>query len=302
MLHADPAAFVSMVESQRARRGPLVEIFPVGTRPPTGATETPPPSASPPAVPAPSPSPTQPSTANADAFAEQLLQVPGHAGSGAMLVDPSTNAEIFEVRWLRGYPVPPLPQMIDGRPVRLVVVDALPVAQPTGLPPETVAQMEEATGLPEVADRTRSLAPGSPLAGVSDEGWRQFVMRLARESPTYSSSRHVGQYRQRRERLAELGIDPRAIYGSATAQRAALDADLADAHRRLVETGDLQTHLGRQIAVPGTDTMHTATLSGILGVVQCAGLDGAVGWLERSSDRRRYPHTTQAFLHTNGAF
>lgn len=296
MLHSDPNAFLSMIESQRGRRGPLVEIFPIGTPPPTSAAQSPlaasPPVA--PVVPAP--------TANADVLAEQLLQVPGSAGAGILLVDPSTGEEVFEVRWLRGYQTPPLPQVIDGRPVRLVVVDDLPVARPTDLPPETVAQMQEAAGLHEAADQTRAMAPGSPLPGVPDDAWRQFVALLERESPTFSSSRHVGQYRQHRDRLAELGIDPQSIHGSAAAQRAALDADLADAYHHAAEGGLLSEHLRRSIAVPGHEGSTPISLSGLLGVIQCAGLEGAVGWLERASDRKRYPHTTQAFLRTNGAF
>ena len=176
------------------------------------------------------------------------------------------------------------------------------IAQPTGLPPETVAQMQEAVVRPEAADRARALAPGSPIPGVPDANWRDFVVRLKRESPQFSSSRHVGQYRQRRERLAELGIDPAAIEGSAQAQRTALDVDLADAHRHGVAGEVFAQHLGRPIMLPGREGAETITLSGVLGVIQCAGLEGAVGWLERPNDRKRYPHTTQAFQHTNGVF
>jgi hypothetical protein len=146
------------------------------------------------------------------------------------------------------------------------------------------------------------MAPGSPLGGVSDDAWRQFVVRLSRESPQFASSRHVGQFRQRRERLAELGIDPSMIHGSASAQRAALDADMSDAFHHAAAGGVLAEHMGRPIAVPGRDDAMPITLSGLLGVIQCAGIEGAVGWLERPGDRRRYPHTTQAFLHTNGVF
>ena len=177
-----------------------------------------------------------------------------------------------------------------------------PIVPPAGLPPEAVAQMQEAAGLSEAADRTRALAPGSPIPRVSDSAWRDFVVRLERELPTFNSNRHVGQYRQRRERLAELGIDPRAIHGSPPAQRSALDADLADAHGHAVAGGLLDEHLGRAIPVPGHERPEMITLSGVLGVIQCAGLDGAVGWLERPNDRKRYPHTTQAFLNTNGVF
>jgi hypothetical protein len=169
-------------------------------------------------------------------------------------------------------------------------------------PPQTVAQMQEDAGLPEAADRMRAMAPGSPIPGVPDASWRDFVVLLSRESPQYSSQRHVGQYRQRRERLAELGIDPSAIAGSAQAQRSALDVDLANAHQHGVAGELFAQHVGRPIAVPGRDGTETITLSGVLGVIQCAGLDGAVGWLERPGDRKRYPHTSQAFLQTNGVF
>jgi hypothetical protein len=176
-----------------------------------------------------------------------------------------------------------------------------PPAQATGLPPEVVAQMQEDVGLHTAADQTRAMAPGSPIGGVSDEAWRQFVMRLERETPSYQSARHVGQYRQRRERLAELGIDPMRILGSAEAQRAALDVDLIDAHRHAAD-GGLLGNLGRRIALPGSDAPCTITLSGVLGVIQCAGLDGAASWLESQRDRKRFPHTTQAFVRSNGVF
>lgn len=291
MLDSDPRGF-----AERARRGPSVIDVPIEAQQAMPQPAAPSPTPVPPTVPPPAPSPL-----HADALADQLLQLPGHAGSGLVLVDPSAGTEVFEVQWLRGHPIPTLPAAVDGRAVRLVIVDDLPVAQPTGLPPETVAQMQEDAGEFAAADQTRAIAPGSPIPGVSDDAWRQFVIRLSREAPTFSSSRHVGQFRQRRERLAELGIDPSSILGSAQAQRAALDADLVDALHHAAD-GELLRHLGKQIAVPGVDGSQTLTLSGILGVIQCAGLDGAVGWLETLGDRRRYPHTTQAFLSTNGVF
>jgi hypothetical protein len=214
MLHADPKAFIAMVASQQGRRGPAVEVFPVGTRPPAMTADLQPP---PPPVFSPAPVATPPLTSNV------------------------------------------------------------------------------------VADQIHAMTPGSPLGGVPDEAWRQFVMRLEREPPTFNSSRHVGQYRQRRERLADLGIDPSVLQGSSDAQRMALDTDLADAYRH-ASAGGLTERLGRPITVPGLEAPQAITLSGLLGVIQCAGLEGAVGWLERSNDRRRYPHTTQVFLNTNGVF
>jgi hypothetical protein len=132
--------------------------------------------------------------------------------------------------------------------------------------------------------------------------WSEFCDRLEREPPQYESSRHVGRYRQRRERLAELGIDPAAIAGDPYAQRAALEADLADAYQHAEAGGLLAKHVGRRIPLPGEEGLHEVTRSGVLGVIQAAGLDGAVGWLESSGDRKKFQHTTQAFRRVNGAF
>lgn len=239
--------------------------------------------------------------AEAGSLIEQLTQQSGHVGAG-IVQDPSTGAEVFEVRWLRDHPAPPLPQAIGGVPVRLVIVDALPVAHVETLPASFAETLPVAAAEALAQVTEAQAAPGSPIDGVSDDAWRQFVRCLERESPQFSSARHVGQYRQCRDRLAELGIDPSTIHGSAQAQRSALDVDLADAQQRLAETGDLQRHCGRRIAVPGVEEAQIATLSGILGVVQCAGLDNAIEWLERQGDRKRFPHTTQVFLRTNGAF
>lgn len=145
-------------------------------------------------------------------------------------------------------------------------------------------------------------APGSPLNGIPDDAWHAFVTRLHRESPDFNSSRHIGQYRHRKERLAELGINPESLQGIASAQRAALDADLTDAYQHAEAGGLLDEHLEQPIVLPEHEGPQAITLSGILGVIQCAGLEGAAGWLENAGDRKRYPHTTRAFLHTNGIF
>lgn len=70
-----------------------------------------------------------------DAFADRLRFLPGFVGAGRVLQNPQALPrewfEIYEVRWLRGQPVPSLPSTIDGRAVRLVLVDEYPRAQAT---------------------------------------------------------------------------------------------------------------------------------------------------------------------------
>jgi hypothetical protein len=241
---------------------------------------------------------------------------------------PTTDAEIraminsdpegFIAMATRGMPVMPVIEipieavhqasvhvvMPSQPPLEPVIVHSAPppvsASPPAVTSPEVVAQVQE--DLREAVDQTLALGPGSPLVGVGDGAWREFVTRLEREPATFNSSRHVGQYRQRRERLAELGVDPRTLLGSTQAQRSALDADLVDAHHHAATAGDLSKHVGRSVAVPGREKTETITLSGVLGVIQCAGLDGATGWLESPGDRKKFPHTTQVFLRTNGVF
>lgn len=295
LLNADPQMFLSRMSSRRA---PVIDV-PVEASQPRQQT-----SADPLDVPSPRTAPPDFSmpVPQGASFVEQLFGEPGFVGAGVVLVSPLTGEEIFEVRWLRGYPIPPLPEKMEGRPIRLTFAETFAPAPSTGMPLENAAQRQETPPPYQEVDQAGALVPGSPLRGVSDSAWREFVRRLAREAPTFNSTRSVGQYRQRRERLAELGVDPNALHGSVIAQRAALDTDLANAHHHAVAGGLLAEHLGRMITMPGHDGEERITLSGVLGVIQCAGLEGAVSWLERPSDRKRFPHTTQAFLRTNGIF
>ena len=288
------------------------------------------------------PEPGQPQGAGrsqSDDIAEQLTRYPGHAGVG--IVSDPTGVEVLEVRWLRGYEAPVFSAPVDGRAVRVVIVDELatpqtaPQAQPQAAPqngPRDVRALSDdelqwmldhdpagfqaamsrgyvdGSILPErpvVSEQAQQhdvpeTAP--PVIGVAVGAWSEFCDRLEREPPQYASSRHVGRYRQRRERLAELGIDPAAIVGDPHAQRAALEADIANAYQALASEGDIARHVGRSIPLPGEDGLHRVTLSGVLGVVQAAGLDGAIKWLEHPGDRKKFQHTTNAFRATNGCF
>lgn len=262
MLHADPQAFLRMVATGHAPT-------PVSTPAPT---PSPPPTNTPAAAPDSAPVPPLPESWSSEVLLPQLVGIPGYIGAGISL-DPNAG-EVFEVDWVQGFPGPTLPSHVDGRPVRVVSVER---------PPSTLS------------------TPGSPIPGIADDAWRTFISRLVRESPSFNSTRHVGQYRQRRGRLAELGIDPAAILGSPEAQRAALDTDLVNAYEH-ASAGGLVGYVGHGILIPGHEERVPLTLSGLLGVIQSAGLDGASGWLQSLLDRKRYPHTTQAFQRTNGVF
>lgn len=145
----------------------------------------------------------------------------------------------------------------------------------------------------------------SPIADIPNHAWASFAQRVAREQPTFVSPSHLGQYRQNRQRIARLGFDPAALQGSPHLQGEAFAADMADAYQRMSDSGLIAEYCGMTIEIPepsGGPVPIEVTLSGIMGVAQAAGLEGAVGWLENPADRERFPRTTAAFLRTNGVF
>ncbi|HTP98793.1 MAG TPA: hypothetical protein VMN56_05660 [Casimicrobiaceae bacterium] len=153
------------------------------------------------------------------------------------------------------------------------------------------------------ADPT-SMGRSIPIDGVAPAEWSSFIERVEREAPSFSTGRHVGRFRHRRERLLELGFEPKAVMGSAEVQLAALETDMRDAFDHARAGGMIDDYVGTTIAIPARNGQveHAITLSGMLGVIQAAGLEGAADWLESPHDRKRFPHTTAAFLRTNGVF
>jgi len=127
---------------------------------------------------------------------------------------------------------------------------------------------------------------------------------MSRELPTYTSAHHVGQFRQRRGRLLELGIDPETVLAYPDHQRVAFDDDMSEAYRR-AHTAGLLACVGHPVEVPtpdGPPQVAQVTTSGVLGVVQAAGVEGAVGWFRSPEDRRRFGGTTAVFSRANGVF
>lgn len=186
-----------------------------------------------------------------------------------------------------------------------------PHAQPSQDPEPTVAvsgavaidSAPPAYAPPPHVHSLAVIAP-SPLPGVSDERWSTFATRIRREDPSFVGPRHVGMFRQSKARLAEIGLDPARLLGDREAQIHALGVDIADAFGHAHASGMLDEWVGRGIAIPGMNGNAVAmiTASGVLGVIQAAGLEGAADWFEKPSDHERYPHTTRAFLQTTGVF
>lgn len=184
---------------------------------------------------------------------------------------------------------------------------------PPGLDPASAPQVPSAPDptvpAPRVRDHRGTITVSGrscPIEGVRGEDWEAFAARVARELPTFASRRHVGAFRQSVDRLAELGIDPAQVAHSPDEQVRAFCADMDDAYRHARDSGMVAEFRGATVDVPtpegGTSIPIEVTLSGVLGVIQAAGLEGAAGWLTDPSDRRKFANTTRAFVRTNGVF
>ena len=47
---------------------------------------------------------------------------------------------------------------------------------------------------------------------------------------------------------------------------------------------------------------ESLTMSGLIGLTSQAGIKGAKSWIAKPEERKRFPHTTQTFINTNGIF
>ena len=142
---------------------------------------------------------------------------------------------------------------------------------------------------------------GSPIPGVSNSQWDALRTVLAREPSSYDSERHIGRYRQSKQRLAQLRIDPARIANDLAAQDEALEIDLRDAYDHLAKSRVLDRTVGRPIVLPDMDEAPIVTIPGLLGVCAASGLEGCASWLRSKTDRLRFRHTTNLFLRCNAA-
>jgi hypothetical protein len=135
----------------------------------------------------------------------------------------------------------------------------------------------------------------SPLEGVQDDDWMDFVARLRTKAIGFKSDKYLGQYEQNRKRLKQLGL---AEPTNTDEEYEALAKDIATHAKESV--GLINTWSGDVVQVNGTD--HPVCASGILGLLKYAGPEGAKSWLTHPEDRAKFPKTTEAFLRTNSCF
>jgi hypothetical protein len=137
----------------------------------------------------------------------------------------------------------------------------------------------------------------SPIQGVQNEQWQEFVGKLKTQPATYRDAVHVGAFHHNTRRLEEIGISPNSLTDE-NQQYAALEKDIQDARERYRKL--INDYVGDVVTVVGLP--HCVTMSGVLGLIKSAGAEGAKEWLTSESDRQKYPNTTKQFLLTNGLF
>jgi len=198
-------------------------------------------------------------------------------------------------RWLVDEAVREAFEMGDWKTVSALSIAFQTQSPSAQAPSDEPASDELSDDPPEDASKPRASA--SPIEGVPDDEWLDFMSRLKTQEPTFKSERAVGAFYHNVDRLAQLNIDP-ATLADFTSQQVAIAKDIAEyrkTERKLIDDfgGDL-------IQINGQT--HPITMSGILGVIKSAGPKNARSWFKNPSDREAHPHTTETFLRTNGVF
>lgn len=176
-----------------------------------------------------------------------------------------------------------------------------PIPETRKKPPEVKkteieAKEEVKDEAPKQLEFNPSLAT-SPVDGIENDDWRMFIEVSKIESPSFDKNNLIGMFRQNKKRLQKLGIDPKEIK-TPIEQYNAFEAECI---QLISEGGSLiKQSVAMPIEVDGES--FPITLSGLLTVMHHAGVENAAKWLDSSEERKKFPHTTEAFKRSNGCF
>ena len=159
----------------------------------------------------------------------------------------------------------------------------------------------------------------SPLVGVTREQWERFlkVMSDDKNGKSVSKSGYIGYFRFSMPRLNDIGlacnvrkvaVDGKQVWQGDFIPPLTLDGFLesptVQCKAFALATGDLATRI-RSVypeGVNGDIDGVRASLSGLIAVAHKAGLKGLGSWMSKPEDRKKFPHTTEAFRAANGIF
>jgi hypothetical protein len=135
----------------------------------------------------------------------------------------------------------------------------------------------------------------SPIEGVGDDEWSDFVAALRTQDPSYATERHIGAYEHNRGRLKTLGIEEPKTEAE---QYKALETDLMDHYNRTRKL--INEQCGECINIDGQDMFLSA--SGCLALLKAAGPTAALDWLKNPDVRNKFPRTKELIKRANGIF
>jgi hypothetical protein len=136
----------------------------------------------------------------------------------------------------------------------------------------------------------------SPIQGLKDDDWNEFVTALATEKEDLDTPTHRGIFYHSKKRLSQLGV--KEMPSEADAQYEVLVKDILDLNNRFKEF--ILGKSATTVDIKGKS--HAITASGLLGLLKSGGPKGAEAWLSNPDDRVKFPKTTEVFLRCNGLF
>jgi len=133
----------------------------------------------------------------------------------------------------------------------------------------------------------------SPLKGINDDAWNDFVDGMRTESVSFSTEKYIGAFRYRKERFVALGGGD-----GYEKQYDAFKRDMEAQYTQGRAKALIDKYAGHPL--PGEDGT-VITSSGILALAKAAG-PKAESWITDPAIRKDFPGTTGLFNVVNGIF
>ena len=130
----------------------------------------------------------------------------------------------------------------------------------------------------------------APLPGVSPEQWGSFVRCMKGRG----GEKGLGMFKMNPARLKKLGV--KSFPKDTKGQYELFAHDMREQAKAVLVSPYLRNAVGQEVG--GT----VISLSGVLALMKQAGPKGAVSWLKKPKDRKKFPNTTEAFNASNGIF
>lgn len=170
-----------------------------------------------------------------------------------------------------------------------------PQEEPSPDPPSPSADGEDKSDIPPTESKPPEGFPrvSSPLKGVTDDAWNEFVDGMRTEEVSFSTEKYIGAFRYRKERFVALGGGD-----GYEKQYDAFQRDMVAQYTQGRAKALIDKYAG--LPLPGEEGT-IVTPSGILALAKAAG-PKAESWITDKDIRKDFPGTTGLFNTVNGIF